>query len=59
MKGSERHAVVAIRYSGDTIYFSDPGRVSSKGYNVTWKNTWCYVGHRMSYKHLNFIMAID
>jgi len=59
VKGSRRHAVVAIRYDGNQIFYSDPGRVRSKGYDVPWDETWCYRGHKMSYKHLRFIVAID
>jgi len=59
VKGNDMHGIVAIGYEGNTIYYSDPGRVYDKGYNVTFNNTWCKKGHNMGYKHLKFIMAVD
>ena len=56
-KGSEAHAIVACKVSGGTIYYSDPGR--NRDYLVDFANTWCKVGHSMSYKHLVEIVALD
>ena len=56
-KGSEAHAVVACKISGGTIYYSDPGR--NRDYLVDFANTWCKIGHSMSYKHLVEMVALD
>ena len=57
--GNGSHAVVAMRNSNGTIYYSDPGRVAARGHNVTLANTWVGVGHGMGYGNLQYIMAID
>ncbi len=51
--------IVAIGYIGNTIYYSDPGRVCEKGCEVTFKNTWVSHGHHMKYKHNVYMIAID
>ncbi len=56
-KGSKAHAVVACKYDGDTIYFSDAGRTSNT--LLTFGDTWVSYKHRMTYAHLNFIAALD
>ncbi|MBQ4061385.1 MAG: Ig domain-containing protein [Christensenellaceae bacterium] len=58
-RGDEAHAVVAIGYIDDTIYYSDPGRAYSKGFDVPLSGTWVYAGHRMGYRNLAYIVAID
>ncbi len=56
-KGSRAHAVVACKYDGDTIYFSDAGR--KKSTLLTFAETWVSHNHRMTYKHLAYIAALD
>ena len=56
-RGSKAHAVVACCYDGDTIYFSDPGRKRST--LLTFKDTWVYYSHRMTYANLAEIIALD
>ena len=56
-KGSRAHSVVACSYEGDTIYFSDPGR--NKGKLLDFNTTWTYYHHKMTYKHLQNIIALD
>jgi hypothetical protein len=56
-KGSDAHAIVACKVSGGEILFSDPGR--NRTTLVNFANTWCKVGHNMSYKHLVEMIALD
>lgn len=56
-KGSRSHAVVACKYSGNTIYYSDPGR--SKNKLLTFSETWVSYHHRMTYAHLAEMVALD
>ena len=56
-KGSGAHAIVACKISDGKIYFSDPGR--NRDYLVDFANTWCKIGHNMSYKHLVEMVALD
>lgn len=56
-KGSKAHGIVACKYDGDTIYFSDAGRNS--GTLLAFEDTWVSYKHRMTYKNLNFIAALD
>jgi hypothetical protein len=56
-KGGDAHAIVACKILGDEIYFSDPGR--NRTTLVNFANTWCVVGHNMSYKHLVEMIALD
>ncbi len=56
-KGSDAHAIVACKVSGGKIYYSDPGR--NRTTLVDFANTWCKVGHNMSYTHLTYMVALD
>ena len=56
-KGSDAHAIVACKVSGGNIFYSDPGR--NRTTLVDFANTWCKVGHNMSYKHLVYMVALD
>ncbi len=56
-KGSRQHAIVASRYEGDTIFYSDPGR--NLGRLVGLADTWVGCHHRMTYKNLKYIVALD
>lgn len=56
-KGSKAHAIVACRYDGDTIYYSDPGR--NKKTLLTFKDTWTSYKHRMTYGNLVEMVALD
>lgn len=56
-KGSKAHAIVACKYDGDTIYFSDAGRTSNT--LLAFGDTWVSYKHRMTYANLNFIAALD
>jgi len=56
-KGSDAHAIVACKIVNGEIYFSDPGR--DRTTLVNFANTWCKVGHNMSYKHLVQMIALD
>ena len=58
-RGDESHAVVAIGYVEDTIYYSDPGRARSRGFDVPLSGTWVNAGHGMGYSNLSYIVAID
>jgi predicted double-glycine peptidase len=58
-RGSEAHMIVAIGYKGDTIYYSDPGRVESKGNIVDFSQTWVYHEHKMTYKNIAYMAALD
>lgn len=59
VKGNNAHMVVAIGYVGDEIYYSDPGRLFSKGYEVNFSRTWSYYKHKMTYKNLCYLVALD
>lgn len=59
VRGNDMHGIVAIGCDANNIYYSDPGRVYERGYNVTFNNTWVKKGHNMGYKHLKLIQAID
>ncbi len=56
-KGSDAHAVVACKLSDGKIYYSDPGR--NRTTLVDFSETWCKVGHNMSYIHLAYMIALD
>jgi hypothetical protein len=56
-RGSRQHGVVASMYDGDNIYYSDPGRDLKK--LVALSDTWVTYHHRMSYKNLSYIVALD
>lgn len=56
-KGSKAHAIVACRYEGDTIYFSDPGRTRTT--LLTFNDTWVYYKHKMTYANLVEVVALD
>lgn len=56
-KGSKAHAIVACKYDGNTIYYSDPGRKRST--LLKFNDTWVYYKHRMTYKNLAYIVALD
>jgi len=56
-KGSKAHAVVAAKYSGNTIYYCDSGR--RVGHYIPFKSTWTYYNHKMTYANISFIVAID
>lgn len=56
-KGSDAHAVVACKLDNGKIYYSDPGR--NRTTLVDFSETWCKVGHNMSYKHLAYMIALD
>lgn len=56
-KGSDAHAVVACKLDNGDIYYSDPGR--NRTTLVDFANTWCKVGHNMSYTHLAYMIALD
>lgn len=56
-KGSDAHAVVACKLDDGKIYYSDPGR--NRTTLVDFSETWCKVGHNMSYKHLAYMIALD
>ena len=53
------HMIVAVGYIGNEIYYSDPGRNTKKGYMINFSGTWCYYKHKMSYKDLKYIVAMD
>lgn len=57
VRGSRSHAIVASMYSGDLIYYSDPGRNLKKLVGLS--DTWVSCHHRMSYKNLSYIAALD
>ncbi len=56
-RGNEAHAIVACKYEGDTIYYSDPGRKRST--LLTFGETWVAYGHHMGYSNLVEIIALD
>lgn len=56
-RGSRAHAIVASKYDGDTIYYSDPGRMRTT--LLTFNNTWVRYHHRMTYRNLAYIVALD
>ncbi len=56
-KGSDAHAVVACKLSDGKIYYSDPGR--NRTTLVDFSETWCKVGHNMSYTNLAYMIALD
>jgi hypothetical protein len=56
-KGSKAHAIVACKYDGDTIYYSDAGR--DFGTLLTFDDTWVSYKHRMTYANLNYIAALN
>lgn len=56
-KGSRAHAIVACKYDGDTIYFSDAGRDDTT--LLTFSDTWVSYKHKMTYANLNYIAALD
>lgn len=58
-RGSAAHGVVAIGYIDNTVYYSDPGRDKSKGFDVPLSGTWVNAGHGMGYSDLAYIVAID
>ena len=58
-RGNEAHMVVAIGYYKNDIYYSDPGRAAVRGCNVKFPDTWVYHGHKMTYKNLQYIVALD
>lgn len=55
--GSGAHAIVACKYDGNTIYFSDPGR--KKTTLLLFKDTWVSYHHRMTYANLAEMIALD
>ncbi len=55
--GSRAHAIVACKYDGSTIYFSDPGR--KKGRLLLFKDTWVSYHHHMTYANLVEMIALD
>lgn len=56
-RGDEAHAIVACKYDGDTIYYSDPGRTRKT--LLTFNNTWVWYSHKMNYSNLAYIVALD
>lgn len=56
-KGSKAHSIVACRYEGDTIYYSDPGRTRTT--LLIFNNTWVRYKHRMTYANVDNIVALD
>ena len=56
-RGTRAHAIVACKVEGDTIYYSDPGR--TKTTLLTYKKTWVYYKHRLSYGYLLYMLAFD
>lgn len=56
-RGSKAHSIVACKYEGNTIYYSDPGRTSTK--LLTFNNTWVRYKHKMTYANLVEIVALD
>jgi len=58
-RGSRAHMIVAIGYIGNTIYYSDPGRMKEKGFEVAFSSTWVAYKHRMKYKNVMYLVAID
>lgn len=58
-RGSRAHMVVAIGYIGNSIFYSDPGRISSKGLEIPFSSTWVSCNHRMSYRNLQYMVAVD
>lgn len=59
VKGNNAHMIVAIGYEGDEIYYSDPGRVFTRGFEVNFTRTWTYYKHKMTYKNLCYLVALD
>lgn len=55
--GKGSHAIVAIGAEGDSIIFCDVGR--KRGQSIPFKTTWVYYSHKMTYSHLQYIVAID
>ena len=55
--GSRAHAIVACKYDGNTIYFSDPGR--KKTTLLLFKDTWVSYHHNMTYANLVEMIALD
>ena len=55
--GSRAHAIVACKYDGNTIYFSDPGR--KKTTLLVFKDTWVSYHHNMTYANLVEMIALD
>ncbi len=56
-RGTSAHAIVACRYKGNTIYYSDPGR--SRKSLLTFNYTWVWYHHRMNYGNLAFMVTLD
>jgi len=57
-KGDAAHAIVACKVDENgTIYYSDPGR--NKGRLLTFRETWVSHHHRMKYRHLSEMIALD
>lgn len=56
-KGSEGHAVVAVKYDEKGIIFCDSGRTN--GSMIRWEDTWCKYGRNLSFADIDYIMAID
>ena len=55
--GSRAHAIVACKYDGNTIYYSDPGR--KKTTLLVFKDTWVSYHHHMTYANLVEMIALD
>lgn len=56
-KGSKAHAIIACKYDGDTIYYSDAGRTCCS--LLTFKDTWVAYKHKLTYAHLQYLTALD
>jgi hypothetical protein len=57
--GRGSHMIVAVGYVGDDIYYTDPGRRLEKGHLVKFNGTWVYYKHRMTYRHVSYMVALD
>lgn len=58
-RGGRAHMMVAIGYIGSKIYYSDPGRDKEKGLDIRFSSTWVSYRHRMTYKNVQYMIAID
>ncbi|MBQ9942188.1 MAG: chitobiase/beta-hexosaminidase C-terminal domain-containing protein [Christensenellaceae bacterium] len=56
-EGNDAHAIVAVDYDADRVYYCDPGR--TRGHYITFKNTWTYYRHRMTHEDIAWIVALD
>jgi hypothetical protein len=56
-RGTRAHSIVASKYDGNTIYYSDPGRRFTR--LLPFETTWVRAHHRMTYKYLVNIVALD